>query len=788
MRKHIKALFSGVFCLALAFSAACGSPTGQKPGDRPGGGGSGGGGGRPDGGISVRDNINELGDNVDNMPYIGELDNGDMQPMSLQRETLEQKNAPIGEGSAIVGGQGTVENPKDPNFPGNQPGANWGTITDTIHVENMEDDIFYSAYAESRAYVSPCADLYYIGGANNALEFKVKYVKQNVFEHVRMLNRWIRWTDNTMLRMSYDQANNVLTCEELMEYEDPYNGPYFHYQATTSSYTPDGKEIIEYILTHQRSIGDNKYAQYYRYIEDKEQLYFTRSDEDMYGVVYSDLSRETPLTTAFAYQNMGEYEGLLQEQITKEIYIPQTENDCGYAANVSYNYSGGVMESYYYQTMLINDHGLQIGVVNELQYYGEEAGTGYGANVSVNLPYVTNLDYSIHFDGGVDVARFHEDWEYQDSIRNYDYIGENVTYQFNINGISFTSRDDQESLPYYSGYGMLMSYELGVYVEDENDLLSYMEDVNFQLEENCQAQVERHLNRKEFLASNSIYGYTLDSEISREIIHNIFLRFIKTFSHVSDEELQSFQLSSALPENQQTEDENYYLIYDVQFSGSISYDVESESVDASNVVATMPKNLALDGGETLALVAVYTTGCESVEIGRKTFTYNNETLTMSFNEIELLYIPELNGEGQINFYVINISTQSMRVSSIYNPTCASDVDTLIVSGSHAKRLFIQDDMLYVRQADSFTINVSVDGQTVNNPIHFVQASGVFVDGDTATVAVMNGETQVGEFTYDFAQNINPEAITLDSGVATDSLYYVLNVYNANGSVIYTYNF
>ncbi len=796
MRKHIKAIFSCVCCLLLAFSTACGNPNGGNGngngsgngngnGGSGNGGGGGGGGGSHEGKLSVRGNIEELGENVDNVPYLGLVDeeNDEVQPMRLQREVLDAKNASMGNG-IVNEGSGTVENKPDHGAP--QPGQNWGNVVDSIDVENPEDDIFYEAYAESRRYVSPCADLFYIGGANNALEFDVKYVKQNVFEHVTMLNRWIRWTDSTMLRMRYDQVNNVLSCEELSSYNDPFEGPYFHYHCTTSSYTPDGKEIIEYVSTQQRNIGDYKYSKFYRYIEDKEQLYFTVLDEDMYGVVYSDLSQENPLVTAFSYAKET-YENDLYENITKEIFLPQTENDPGFAANITTQYINGELSSNYFQQLLINADGLNIGYINEIQNYSEEEELPCGATLAINLPYITNLEYSINFAGGIDVARFHEDWEYQENIRNYDYIDNNVTYDFNLGGLEFSSTDAVDDFPFEFGYGMLLSHALGVSVDNENDLLNYMEENNFILGDKSLGQVERFLTRNEFLSNNSIFGYSLDYEITADIIYDIFIRYISTFSHVSDEELQSYSIANALPMEQQTADEQYYLIYDVQFTGSISFDETDETVDISNIVATMPKNLALNGGETLALVAVYTTGCESYELARKTFTYNKEDLTMAFDDDAKAYIPEMNGEGQIVFYVVNVSNQSMRVSTVYAPVCDDKVDTLLVSGALIKRLTVENNALVIRQAEKYVFNPTIDGKTMANPINFVQACGAFVEGDYAVLCIMDGETLLASFNYYFNQNITPNSITFESDVNPDMLHYSLTICNANGGMIYSGN-
>ena len=816
MKKRFKTLLSSVCCLLLALATACGVPGGNAGGGGTGGGGTGiggggtgiggggtgiGGGGSSVGGgggsslppeanmLSVRDNIEELGENVDNVPYLGATEDGSAPRLTSM----------IGENGGEGGDKGGVG--MDQIIPPfQQPGSNWGTdIVHSIDVNSPEDDVFLNYYAGTRAYVSPCAELFYIGQANNVLDFDVKYVKENVFQNVTMLNRWIRWTDTTMLRMKYDQVNNVLTCEELMEYEDA-EGPYFHYHCTTSSYTPDGKEIIEYINTRQRSIGDDKYSSFYRYEEDKEQLYFLAHDEDMYGVVYSDLTQENPFVTAFTYDKMEFYveedssdesetsgtggSFVMGERVTKEIYIPQTESDCGYAASIDSDVVNGETISSYYQQKLIDAHGIEIGVINEMPNFEDPSVCGAGLNV--NLPYITNLEYSINFPEGLDRIRFEEDFEYQQEMSSI-FAGDEgkVVYNFKLDDWEFSSTDWDDNFPFYIGYGMFGSRTFDVSVDDENELFNKVESCGIVLDETIVGQVERYLERNEFLATHSIYGYTLDSVMTADIIHDIFLRYIVTFSHVSDEELQSYNIADALPMEQQTVDEGYYAIYDVTFSGTISLDTAEENVDISNIVATMPENLALNNGDTLAMVAVYTSGCDNYEMARKTFTYNKADLTMSFDAGTKVFVPERNGEGKICFYVINVSNQSLRVSETYIPLCEGEVDTLLVSQSSVKRLFKQEGVLCVRQADAFAVTYSVEGQTVASPVYFVAASGAFIDGDYATVTVHDGATQVGEFSYDFDQNINPESITVDEGVNTETLRYTLNVYNTAGEVIYT---
>lgn len=771
MRKQRETIIISTCSFLLAFLTACGSGNGGLGNGGFGGGDS----GSHEGMISFREDIIELGENVDNVPYLGannETDNDsgiDLTTQSTSKSEVVACNV-----QTLDAGLGTDIN--KPMFPdGNQPGSNWGNIVYSIDVNKPEDDVYFNDYASSRQYVSPCAELFYIGAANNVLDFDVKYVKENVFQNVTMLNRWIKHTDNSMLRMRYDQVNNVLSCEELMSYVDS-NGPYFHYHCTTSSYTPDGKEIIEFVSTRQRNIGDYKYSKFYRYVEDKEQLYFTVHDEEMYGVVYSDLSQENPLVTAFVYEKSrngellpGQNPGEVYETISKEIYIPQSETDCGFAANINTQLVDGEIEYSSFQQILIDSHGLSIGYINE-------------GDLAINFPYITNLDYSISFSEGIDVARFMEDYEYSQIYKDLEYMANNVTYNFDLDGQKFTD-PAEEGLPFYVSFGMFSSRAMGFNFE-ESQLLTTLQNSGLTLETNCAEQVARFLERDEFLSTHSMYGYTLDSTLTSDIIHDIFIRYIKTFSHVSDEELQSYEISDALPMSDQIVDEQYYAIYNVEFTGAVTFNEEDKTLDVSNVSATMPENLALNGGETLVLVVAYSTGCDTYELERKSFTYDKADLVMSFDAGTKVGVPEMNGEGQFYFYVLNESNKPIRVSTTFSPSCA-DVDAVFTSGGLVQRLYVKDNMLFVRQAPIFTVNSLVENETVYSPLNFVQACGAFIEGDYAIVTVHSDSTQVGQFMYDFDQNINPESITLDSSVDTQTLRYVLTIYNANDVEIYT---
>lgn len=375
-----------------------------------------------------------------------------------------------------------------------------------------------------------------------------------------------------------------------------------------------------------------------------------------------------------------------------------------------------------------------------------------------------------------------EDAEYRDSHSTEDYIANNVTYNFNLGGLEFTNPEDV-SLPLYVMGGIFNSSTMYFQFDDDSQLLTALENSGLELEAKYKNQVERYVTRNEFMSTHSMYGYTLDSTLTSDIIYDIFMRYVATFSHVSDEELQSYKISDALPRENQTVDEQYYAIYNVEFTGSISVDTEN-MVDISNIVATMPENLALNGGEKLSLVAVYSTGCDTYELMRKSFTYNKEDLTMSFDAGSKVFIPEMNGEGQFYFYVINESNNSMRVSSTFTPTCA-EVDAVITGGALVKRLYVKDGMLFVNQAPVFTKTISVDNQTVASPVRFVQTASAFIEGDYAIVTINSGSTVVGQFTYDFDQNINPASVTLDSGIDTNSIYYVLTIYNADGTILNT---
>ena len=214
MRKQRKTIIISACCFLLTFLTACGGGNGGL-----GNGGFGGGGGDSgshEGMISFREDIVELGENIDNVPYLGENDEAYNDSGSyLTAQSTSKSEVVACNVETLDAGLGTDIN--KPMFPdGNQPGSNWGNIVYSIDVNKPEDDVYFNDYASSRQYVSPCAELFYIGAANNVLDFDVKYVKESVFENVTMLNRWIKRTDESMLRMRYDQVNNVLSCEELI--------------------------------------------------------------------------------------------------------------------------------------------------------------------------------------------------------------------------------------------------------------------------------------------------------------------------------------------------------------------------------------------------------------------------------------------------------------------------------------------------------------------------------------------------------------------------------------------
>lgn len=773
MNKHLKKLYSGLCCLLAVFLAACGGNSGG-----PGGGGGSSGSGNQDGMLSVRDDINELGDNVDNVPYMGVTEEMQEKQEAEKGKSEKRKASARVKEKALTFNEGvTEEKPFEPE----QPGSNWGkNIVYSVDVNEPEDDPYFWGYMETRRYFSPCAELQYIAGANNVLDGDVKYVKEEVFASVTMLNRWIRITDSTMRRMRYDQVNNILYCEELMTYEDAMSGQYFHYHCTTSSYTPEGKEIIEFVSVREPKFGDSKYAKYYRYVEDKEQLYFNVHDEDMYGVVYSDLSQKTPITTAFNFAKEM-LNGRLREEVKTEIFIPQTETDCGFAAHIATEMWDGEIGYSGFQQRLINSHGLQIGFINANEVHTQ---------LSVNLPYVENLDYSISFPEGMDIDRFKEDGSYRDSLAEDEYLANNVRYNFSWNGTQFTTEGhgellDDIDLPFEIGYGMFDDRRMHFFADPDISIVTALANNGLVLEENCLGQVQRFLTRNEFLASHSMYGYTLDTPVTPALVKDIFYRYMDTFSHVSEEELRSYKLADALPAEQQTVDEQYYAIYNVNFSGNIAFNETDDTVDISGVVANMPKNLGLNGGETLTLVAVYNSGCENHEVARRTFIYKKRNLAMSFDEGTKVPIPNTSGEGQFKFYLINESNQSMRVSSVFVPGCNGEVDKLLVGTNSIKRLYVEDGAFFVRQASPFTVSISVNEQTVNSPVRFLQADGAFLGGDYAVVTVKNGDTQAAEFRYEFGKNINPESVTLDSGVNTETLVYSLSIYNKDGEVIYS---
>ena len=200
----------------------------------------------------------------------------------------------------------------------------------------------------------------------------------------------------------------------------------------------------------------------------------------------------------------------------------------------------------------------------------------------------------------------------------------------------------------------------------------------------------------------------------------------------------------------------------------------------------MPKNLALNGGENLSLIAIYTTGCESYEVYKKTFTYNKSDLTMNFDAGTKVDIPEINGEGQFNFYVINENNKNIRISEVYVPNVSENVDAVINSTSSIKRLYVQENSLFIRQSASYTKNYQLNGQTLESPLNFVQANGAFIKGDYAVLTLTKDGSTLGSFSYYFDTDINPESVSIGTNTL-EGIQLKLTIYNANNEVVYTEN-
>ena len=145
----------------------------------------------------------------------------------------------------------------------------------------------------------------------------------------------------------------------------------------------------------------------------------------------------------------------------------------------------------------------------------------------------------------------------------------------------------------------------------------------------------------------------------------------------------------------------------------------------------------------------------------------------------------MNGEGSFNFYVINEDNHSLRISQLYSPTFEGEINTLLVSDASIKRLYVDEGKLIIKQAVPYITSITIEEQTILSPVRFVQSCDAFIDGDYAIVTVSDGANEIGSFTYDFDQNINPESITLEGEINTETLVFTLTIYNAEATVIHT---
>lgn len=149
MRKQRTTIIISACCFLLTFLTAltaCGGGNGGLGNGGFGNGGfGGGGGGSHEGMISFREDIAELGENIDNVPYLGANDEADNDSGGyLTAQSMSKSEVVACNVETFDAGIGT--DTTTPMFPdGNQPGSNWGNIVYSIDVNKPEDDVYFNS-------------------------------------------------------------------------------------------------------------------------------------------------------------------------------------------------------------------------------------------------------------------------------------------------------------------------------------------------------------------------------------------------------------------------------------------------------------------------------------------------------------------------------------------------------------------------------------------------------------------------------------------------------------------
>jgi len=514
-------------------------------------------------------------------------------------------------------------------------------------------------------------DMYATSISNSDISVKMlKETKNKVLDHVVQLGVWVKTFSTGVrgYRMTYDVTTDTVTIEDLHNY-DYLGDDAIEYTRITSTYNEKGETVIRsYYYRSYNGVTETEQSVYY-----EENNYFAISydnignmassdDDDAYDFFcYSDLSSENKDTVTFHKRGAitcsrigGKRAYVFSE--SRNSHQIRFENANGESLGVMQLYEGGWVDMKLDVYALGNVTGIY------------KNGTAYKMDVGGEP-----LKGGATFDGCSSLTQL-----------DATALNGNVpTLRVNVSISEDATLSEKEIMD-----GTLA--ELGITIADETVKSQY----------ELAADIDGFFNSLRVLKNGGV------ENADGEWIESMMEKYSEKTVSVSD--INAMLNEPMIEKTAQKEDENYYSVFDAQFSGNAVLNTESLQIDLSGISATASASAMLSKGSEYALVAAFWNG-ELMTVSEVATVWEKGEISLSGLGIaDVTSLDE--GEYTVRLFIARKIKENgkdgyTRISNFFAPTTA-EPQTVTVTA---------DGTVYTVNAGADVISVTVESIPEGSP-------------------------------------------------------------------------
>ena len=639
----------------------------------------------------------------------------------------------------------------------------------------------------------------------------IKEIKNAIVSSVICLNKWVDFSYNgtDKYRILYDQIYDQVTLEQLSHLDENIN-----YYNIKSSYDANGNIFIEAYHIRYNSNTNVSYRFNISYIENQklnvQNILHNGNFYENVEIIESDLTRDTPLTTALTSSYMDQGDRYIFG-IDKMVYQAPTQNhgEIAYfktyqAAEIIENHplnpdfsnlselDYSIYYNHYFGGVTVRDD-FQIIADSNNTYVMQAQKNEYinGLSMSIN-PYSLDGIKSITFDENLVQYKM----ELKDAILESSLDG-----SYNSNNIIEVENDKYV-------YTLLLSKAmfdspdlyLNFHIKDGVDMSNseVIKDIFDQYQLSFKDETLSLTSLDDMSATLAQYDYggiSFNQELTHSEIISLFM-LNEPIIH-SYQDLIEFTNEEYVYLGEQEYDEKIFELYQTNISGNINLDNEEKKIDLSNISIELANSDLLVKGEEYSLVCEIIGKGINLELENKKLTFEGTNATLSLtNKVE---IPNELSEGEYQIVVYLKNKNNNRLSSLYYPNIVTSSDMVFERSNQLIRV-IQDQKIRIVVQDLFatsTIMVhDVNNQLLNAEEVSINLSGynflkegdqilvslVYLEGEEEPKVIASASETYGNCSANLCL---PSEITLEDNTLEGSFKLVISIINQEGQEIYS---